>query len=133
MRKAIGDVQQFRKDMQAALASYEEALGLFRAVGSRLGEATVLQAMGLLAARKGEYEQALALLTEAYRLYQQIQNDYSQSVALYYRSLVYEATSAYCEAAADMQGAVDIARQIDLPWLDEWSARLGALQKQCSG
>ncbi|MBU4224964.1 MAG: hypothetical protein KKC71_04000, partial [Chloroflexi bacterium] len=33
--QAIGDVQQFRKEMDAALASYNEALKLFRQVGDR--------------------------------------------------------------------------------------------------
>jgi len=40
--QAMGDVQQFRKQMDAALESYAQALGLFRAVGDRLGEANVL-------------------------------------------------------------------------------------------
>ncbi|MBI3242266.1 MAG: hypothetical protein HYZ49_08240, partial [Chloroflexi bacterium] len=39
--QAIGDVQQFRKETDAALVSYEEALRLFRAVGAKLGEANV--------------------------------------------------------------------------------------------
>jgi hypothetical protein len=34
VRKAIGDVQQFRKEMDAALTSYHEALTLYRALGA---------------------------------------------------------------------------------------------------
>ena len=46
MLKAIGDVQQFRDERDAALASYNEALKLFKAVGDHLGEANVLKAIG---------------------------------------------------------------------------------------
>ena len=45
--KGHGDVQNFRKELDKALGSYEQALGLFREVGDRLGEANVLQAMGM--------------------------------------------------------------------------------------
>jgi hypothetical protein len=34
------------------------------------------------------------------------------------------------EAVADMQIAVDLARQIRLPWSDSWSQRLEALQNK---
>jgi hypothetical protein len=44
--KAIGDVQNFRDERNAALDSYRQALELFRAVGSRLGEANTLKAIG---------------------------------------------------------------------------------------
>ena len=129
MRKAIGDVQQFRKEMQAALVSYEQALELFRAVGDRLGEANVRKAIGLMAARLEQYEAALNLLTEAYELYQSIRDNYSQSITLYYRSLVYEATEDNARAIADMRIAVDIVEHLKLPWADEWRQRLEDLQE----
>ena len=66
--QAIGDVQQFRDERDAALKSYEQALALFRSVGARLGEANVLQAIGDVQQFRKEndaalksYEQALAL------------------------------------------------------------------------
>ena len=48
MLQAIGDVQQFRDDRDAALASYQQALTLFRAIGASLGEANVLAAQSRL-------------------------------------------------------------------------------------
>ena len=44
--KAIGDIQQFRDDRDAALESYQAALDRFRAIGDKLGEANVLKAIG---------------------------------------------------------------------------------------
>lgn len=46
--QAIGDVQQFRDDRDAALESYNEALKLFRQVGAKLGEANVLSSLNHL-------------------------------------------------------------------------------------
>jgi tetratricopeptide (TPR) repeat protein len=54
VRKAIGDVQQFRKQTDAALDSYQQALALFRAVGHRLGEANVLAAQARMALQGGD-------------------------------------------------------------------------------
>ncbi len=68
----FGNVQQFRKDMQAALASYEQALGLYRQVGDRLGEANVLQAMGDVQQFRDEREAALASYEQALGLYRQV-------------------------------------------------------------
>ncbi|MGB9754347.1 tetratricopeptide repeat protein, partial [Roseiflexus castenholzii] len=46
--RAMGDVQQFRKEVEAALASYGQALALYRAIGAKLGEASVLAALSRL-------------------------------------------------------------------------------------
>ena len=67
--KAMGDVQQFRKNMDAALTTYAQALDLFRAVGDRLGEANVLQAMGDVQRLSGEHESALKNYDDALPLF----------------------------------------------------------------
>ena len=56
--QAIGDVQQFRDDRDAALESYNEALKLFRQVGDKLGEANVLAALSRMALRNGKLDDA---------------------------------------------------------------------------
>ncbi len=83
-RKAIGDVQQFRKEIDAALDSYTQALALFRAVGDRLGEANTLLSMARMEsepeAGRDRFEQALAL-------YRAIGDAYSVARGLYYYAL----------------------------------------------
>ncbi|MBI4671119.1 MAG: tetratricopeptide repeat protein [Chloroflexi bacterium] len=66
-----GDVLQFLDKRDEALARYAEALGLFRAVGSRLGEANTLQAIGDVQRFRADndaalksYEQALGLFRD---------------------------------------------------------------------
>ena len=74
--QAIGDVQQFRDERDAALASYEQALGLFRAVGDRLGEANVLASQGQLYLLD-DPQKADEFLERVIALYQQIGARYS--------------------------------------------------------
>jgi tetratricopeptide (TPR) repeat protein len=73
----MGDVQQFRKDMNAALASYGQALELFRAVGSKLGEANVYGAMSRLDLQVGNIAEAEKLVARAVEIHQQIGDHYS--------------------------------------------------------
>ncbi|OIO85335.1 MAG: hypothetical protein AUK01_06330 [Anaerolineae bacterium CG2_30_57_67] len=70
--KAIGDVQNFRDERDAALASYGEALKLFRQVGDRLGEANVLKAIGDVQNFRKEMDAALASYGEALKLFRQV-------------------------------------------------------------
>jgi tetratricopeptide (TPR) repeat protein len=62
-------VQQFRDDRDAALTSYHEALTLYRALGARLGEANVLQAIGDVQQFRKELDAALTSYHEALTLY----------------------------------------------------------------
>ena len=68
----LGNVQQFRKDMQAALASYEQALGLYQQVGSKLGEANVRKAMGDVQQFRKDMQAALASYEQALGLFRQV-------------------------------------------------------------
>ncbi|MBI4279194.1 MAG: CHAT domain-containing protein [Armatimonadetes bacterium] len=70
--KAIGDVQNFRDERDAALKSYNEALGLYRQVGDKLGEANVLQAIGDVQNFRKEMDAALKSYNEALGLYRQV-------------------------------------------------------------
>jgi tetratricopeptide (TPR) repeat protein len=130
VRQAMGDVLQFRKDMQAALASYELALSLFQQVGSKLGEANCYLAQGRVALEEGDYQGALSLHTHAYDLYQVIQDQYSQARLLYYRSWVYEALEERALAVQDVQAALGICRQFDLPIVEILQRQLDELRKE---
>ncbi|MCL6511131.1 MAG: tetratricopeptide repeat protein [Anaerolineae bacterium] len=78
--KAIGDVQRFRTETNAALESYAKALDLFKAVGDRLGEANVYLAIGGLQGEPGLFEQAIAI-------YRAIGDAYSTARGLYFYGL----------------------------------------------
>ncbi len=78
--RAIGDVQRFRDENDAALASYEQALALFRAVGSRLGEANVYGALSRLLVQQGNIEEGEKWLEQAVALHQGIGSRYDVAV-----------------------------------------------------
>ena len=74
-------MQQFRKEMDAALTSYHEALTLYRALGARLGEANVLAALSCL---RLDDDVALSqqLLEQALVLRQAINDRYGEGADL---------------------------------------------------
>ena len=81
--KAMGDVQQFRDDRDAALQSYQQALGLYRAVGDRLGEANVLQALGDVQQFRQETDAALRSYQQALALYRAVGAKLGEANVLY--------------------------------------------------
>jgi tetratricopeptide (TPR) repeat protein len=72
VRKAIGDVQQFRDDRDAALVSYNEALKLFKEIGAKLGEANVRKAIGDVQQFRDDRDAALVSYNEALKLFKEI-------------------------------------------------------------
>lgn len=72
VRKTVGDVQQFRDERDAALASYNEALKLFKEIGAKLGEANVLQAIGDVQQSREELDVALDSYHEALKIFRQV-------------------------------------------------------------
>ncbi len=67
--KAIGDVQSFRDDKDAALASYDKALTLFTQVGAKLGQTAVYVGLGKATGEAQHFEKAIALHTEIHSRY----------------------------------------------------------------
>lgn len=78
--KAIGDVQAFRDEREAALASYAKAQQLFEQVGAKLGQANVYLALGRLKNTSDDFESAI-------RLYEQIRDGYSIARGKFYYAL----------------------------------------------
>jgi tetratricopeptide (TPR) repeat protein len=81
--QAIGDVQQFRDDREAALVSYTEALKLFKEIGARLGEANVYLSLGGSKRTNKDFVGARIDFQNAFNTYKLIGDQYSQARALY--------------------------------------------------
>ncbi|MCC7189503.1 MAG: tetratricopeptide repeat protein [Anaerolineales bacterium] len=105
--QAIGDVQQFRKETDAALESYEEALKLFRQVGAKLGEANVISSQGQLYL-PDDLKRANEYLNRAINIYELIGSRYSVPAQIgnygwkLYRLHEYEKAKPYLLQAADL-------------------------------
>ncbi len=76
--QAMGDVLQFRKEMDAALERYEQALELYRTVGAKLGEANVLAALSRLSLFSGDLAAAEEELGQAIAMRQAMGDLYSE-------------------------------------------------------
>jgi tetratricopeptide (TPR) repeat protein len=81
--RAQGDVLYFLKQTSEALGKYEEALGLFRAVGDRLGEANVLLSLGDLQRAAEHFVVAWSSYQGAEMRYAAIGDRYSLGRVLY--------------------------------------------------
>jgi tetratricopeptide (TPR) repeat protein len=112
VRKAIGDVQQFRKDMQAALASYEQALDLFRQVGDRLGEANVRKAIGDVQQFRKDMQAALASYEQALDLFRQVGDRLGEANVLQAIGDVQQFRDEREAALASYEQALDLFRQV---------------------
>ncbi|MFN8004874.1 MAG: hypothetical protein U0X75_28125 [Acidobacteriota bacterium] len=80
--QAIGDVQSFRDEKDAALASYDSALTLFKQVGDNLGQANVLKAIGDVQSFRDEKDAALASYDSALTLFKQVGSNLGQANVL---------------------------------------------------
>jgi tetratricopeptide (TPR) repeat protein len=121
--QALGDVQQFRKEMEAALASYREALNLYRAVGDRLGEANVRSAQARLLVRMGKVTEGEQALAQVISLRREIQDLYSEGAD--YGNFAYALLSIgdKTKAKAYVLKAKAVFEKIGEPSLLEWVAR----------
>ncbi|MBI5034325.1 MAG: tetratricopeptide repeat protein [Chloroflexi bacterium] len=133
--KAIGDVQQFRKDNDAALASYAQALELFRSVGDRLGEANVQLAFGSI--RRGERNlgEARKHFDLAIKAYCDIGDGYSQARVLYRLGDCFADEEKWQDAIQSYRQAEHIWKSIGLDELvaQILSPRIEQAQKHLGG
>ena len=128
MLQAIGDVQQFRDDRDAALASYNAALTLFKAVGDKLGEANVYLSLGGLKRNDRDFAGAKSDFQNAFAIYKMIGDQYSQARALYRLGDVLSDEEKYQDALHQYEqaaslwnsiGVVDLVESILSPRIEE--------------
>ena len=108
--QAMGDVLQFLDRRDEAVENYDEALGIYRQVGDRLGEANTLKAMGR---SQENIQKGIAYLQSAQALYEQIGDIYSQGVNLFYLGGMYAQLDQLDKAVAAFEKAISMGQEID--------------------
>ncbi len=72
-------MQAWTGDYPAAAASLTQALGMYRDLGDRPGEACAINNLGEVQARSGDYLAAAASLTEALGMFRELGDPYGQA------------------------------------------------------
>lgn len=106
--QAIGDLQAFQDQRDAALASYAEALQLFVAVGDVLGEANALKAIGNVQSFRKECDAALASYERALDIFTKIGDRLGRANTLKAIGDVYAFRKACDAALTSYERAMDI-------------------------
>ncbi len=138
--RAIGDVQQFRKEIDAALESYQQALALFRAVGARLGEANTLQAIGDVQQFRKEIDAALESYQQALALFRAVGDRLGEANTLKAIGQFYltsDDQSEYERGAQFLLSALELYRRLQeragqaniLFFWSQWLARRGQVSQ----
>ncbi len=122
--QAIGDVQQFRKENDAALESYHAALTLFRQVGAKLGEANVLLEMSRLELRRGEFEKANSTFKKLAPMRHLMRDVFSEGRDYYYFARTLIEVEKKKEAKSFALKAKDCFEQVGEKFLVEYAEKL---------
>jgi tetratricopeptide (TPR) repeat protein len=126
-------VQNFRDERDAALASYAEALTLFRAVGARLGEANVFLSLGQMALEVPDEEQGAEYLEQAARLYEAIGAQSGSANVRITLARLAASKGEYQQAIDYMQPAADFGKRIRHPVGDQLQAQIDQWRQQLAG
>jgi tetratricopeptide (TPR) repeat protein len=114
--QAQGDVLAFLDRRDEALARYDQALGLFRAVGDRLGEANVLKAQGDVLAFLDRRDEALARYDQALGLFRAVGARLGEATAQLARSMLLQWQNESL-ASVTAKGSADYLSSSDSPFL----------------
>ena len=119
-------------DYPAALTGEQQALGLFRRLGDRLGQAWALDELGLVHQLAGDYPAATACLAEALGLVRDLGDRHGLSKALNSLGELSLRTSAAVAAQGQHAEALAIARELGTP-AEEARALEGMGRSLCTG
>jgi len=107
-----------------ALTRYEEALGLFRAVGDRLGEANVLFSKGRAALQAGDEQVGLTQLERAAQLYEAVGAQSGSANVRITLALRAASKDDFQAAINYLQPAADFCKRIGHPLGDQLQAQI---------
>ncbi len=99
-------------DFPAAAQALEQALGIYRDLGDRLGQANALSDLGAVWRATGEYPAAAQSLEQALGIYRDLDDRHGQANALRELGVVLRVTGEYPAAAQSLEQALGIYRDL---------------------
>ena len=112
-------------DYPGAAQAQEQALGIYRDIGDRLGQANALTGLATVRRLTGDFPGAALALEQALSIYRHHLGERGgEAEALNERGTLHRVSSELARAAEYHQQALDLARAISSPW-DEACALAG--------
>jgi CHAT domain-containing protein/tetratricopeptide (TPR) repeat protein len=106
-------IQQYRlSQFREALQSWQQALGIFRELGNRHGEADSLDNLGMAYRRLGKYQQAINYHEQSLDIAQELGNRQGEAVSLGNLGLAYDSLGQYQQAINYYEQSLDIKQEL---------------------
>lgn len=108
----LGNYQFDRGQFREALETFQQVLDIARAIGSRRGEGTTLNKIGLIYKSLGQYSQALKLYEQALAIQKQVGDKKGEGIVLSNLGVVYSELAQYSQALKCYEYALVIHKQV---------------------
>ncbi len=113
-----------------ALAAYEEALRLYRAVGDRAGEAATLNNIGLVYDGLGERARALEFYQQALPIRREVGDRAGEAATRYNLAMIHRGWGELDRAVTELEQVVELDRQVGHPDLASDTAMLERVRQE---
>jgi len=111
-RFELGKVLIRKNDLDAALPELERALEFYRDIGNKEGEATVLNAIGILHKRRNEFDEAIAQYEASLAIKEELGDRRGAAASLTNIGTVYEIMGDRDRALEVLERSLEITREI---------------------
>jgi len=115
---AAGNLAWIQADLLTARAQLDKSLLIWRELQptQKLGLATALRELGIVATYQGELEHAHKALDEGIDILQELGEKWNLALALYNHGLVHESEDNFIVARENFQASLALFRELDEPW-----------------
>jgi tetratricopeptide (TPR) repeat protein/tRNA A-37 threonylcarbamoyl transferase component Bud32 len=111
-RFELGKVLIQQDDLEPALTELESLLTYYRDIGNREGEATVVNAIGVIHRHRNEFEEAIGCFETSIRLKEELSDKRGVAASLGNLALVYKTVGKTDSALAALERSLEIKREI---------------------
>jgi tetratricopeptide (TPR) repeat protein len=101
-----------RNDLEPALAELKKLLAYYRHIGNREGEATVLNAIGIVHRHRNEFEEAIARFEVSIRIKEELGDKRGIAASLGNLGLIYRTIGRTDSALAILERSLELKREI---------------------
>lgn len=102
----------FNSNHRDAISRFEEALGLYRRLGDKFGEAVSLEGIGSSLTSVEDFDAALVRIEEAAQLFSEISSKYGEAACLFDIGIIHERRSSWGLASEYISRSANLSREL---------------------